>query len=67
MTVTKKTVAEPVKRRMHRVKACCEAWQISNAFFYEKVKEGKIKLVYFGNSPRVPDDDFERISAEGIA
>jgi excisionase family DNA binding protein len=66
MTVTKKTVAEPVKRRAYRVKEVCEALGISNAFFYDKLKEKKISVVYFGDSPRVTDDEFSRILREGI-
>jgi predicted DNA-binding transcriptional regulator AlpA len=49
-----------------RVKEFQQRTGMSNAFFWERVKQNKIHIIYFGKSPRVPAEEEERILREGV-
>ena len=61
----KKSNAALVKKMASRVKEFQQRTGMSNAFFWERVKQNKIHIIYFGKSPRVPAEEEERILREG--
>ena len=62
----RKQNAVPVKKMASRVKEFQQRTGMSNAFFWERVKQNKIHIIYFGKSPRVTADEEERILREGV-
>jgi excisionase family DNA binding protein len=43
-----------------------EYFKTSRQNIHNKIKQGKIKTVPFGDLVRIPDDEFERLKREGI-